>query len=106
MADLFDNFWASGIRKMNKKKARSSFAKVIKSQDDPDAFTDQLIFDVQKRLKGNQLGFKEMHPTTYLNGERWEDELPHNDTCDALDRLVDRSWADGMVEEKLISTSN
>lgn len=29
-----------------------------------------------RRAAAEQMGFDKMHPTTYLNGERWEDELP------------------------------
>ena len=72
---LFDRFWASGIRKVNKKKAKSIFDRLIKSQPDPDMFADNLCQDVQKRIASGQLGFTEMHPTTYLNGERWNDDI-------------------------------
>jgi len=102
MTTLFDRFWASGIRKMDKKRnARRAFDRVMKGQKDPEGFVDMLIFDIQARLKGNQLGFDKMYPATYLNGERWEDELPHSQ--DALGRLTDTSWADGMREQGLLN---
>jgi len=78
----FDNFWKSGIRKVNKKKTKSLFSNLLKRQGDRDSqrkFTGMLINDVRKRLNSNQLGFAEMHPTTYLNGERWNDEVITND---------------------------
>lgn len=71
---LFDEFWKSGIRKANKKKAQSLFNNLLKKQGTPHKFTDMLIADIQERLRINQQGFSEMHPTTYLNGERWNDE--------------------------------
>lgn len=74
---LFELFWQSGIRKVNKKKSRPLFNKVLKSQESPAMFTDKLISDVTRRLNSSQLGFAEMHPTTYLNGERWHDEVTH-----------------------------
>jgi uncharacterized protein YdaU (DUF1376 family) len=76
----FEQFWISGIRKVNKKAAKPKFQKIITSMSKPDGptiydITNQLINDVKSRLSTGQLGFAEMHPTTYLNGERWNDEL-------------------------------
>lgn len=72
---LFDKFWLSGIRKVNKKKARPLFLKILAKEDDKVFFASSLCNDVHLRLMANQLGFAEMHPTTYLNGERWNDEI-------------------------------
>ncbi len=71
---LFDQFWASGIRKSNKKKARLAFDRALPREGKP-FFTDRLCRDIAARIHADQLGFTEMHPTTYLNGERWEDEI-------------------------------
>lgn len=74
----FDLFWSSGIRKVNKKKSLSIFKSLAKKNCTKD-FTVELmagsmVTDIKQRLANNQLGFAEMHPTTYLNGERWNDE--------------------------------
>lgn len=79
----FDQFWGSGIRKVNKKKSKPLFSKILKeyaTEDGPTAydFTTAMVNDIKKRLNSNQLGFAEMHPTTYLNGERWNDEVINN----------------------------
>lgn len=77
--ELFEQFWLSGIRKVNKKKSLILFNNLLKKQPDPKDFTTKLIIDVKTRFDSNQLGFAEMHPTTYLNGERWNDEVkPHD----------------------------
>lgn len=76
---LFDMFWKSGIRKLNKKKSQSLFSNLLKKESDPENFTMSLCEDVTRRLNSNQLGFAQMHPTTYLNGERWNDEVITND---------------------------
>jgi hypothetical protein len=77
--ELFEQFWRSGIRKVNKKKSLILFNNLLKKQPDPKDFTTKLIIDVKTRFDSNQLGFAEMHPTTYLNGERWNDEVkPHD----------------------------
>lgn len=72
----FPAFWSAGMCKKNKKRAQSLFVQIANKQDDPEKFTQKLVADIQARLKRKQLGFDEMHPTTYLNGERWEDDLP------------------------------
>ena len=77
---LFDDFWHSGIRKVNKKKAKALFSNLLKKPRELSKldFTYRLIQDIKTRLASNQLGFAEMHPTTYLNGERWNDEVTPN----------------------------
>ena len=101
--EMFDLFYNAGMRKLNKKKALQAFLKVVKSQDiSPWEATQRLVEDVQKRLAANQFGFDRMHPTTYLNGERWEDEHVKEEvsslTASTRDitteqLLNDRSWA-------------
>ena len=75
---LFDRFWMAGMKKQDKKKARVAFDRVIKAKPDKEAFVDNLVLDIQKRLSLDQLGFDKLHPTTYLNGERWEDDYAEN----------------------------
>ena len=69
----FDDFWKMYPRKTDKKKAMAAWAKV-KPDDD---LAIKIITNVSNRLasgewvKGSQYI---MHPTTYLNGARWDDE--------------------------------
>lgn len=97
---LFEIFWMSGMRKMKKKKAKKIFMIRIENNDYPEQFTQMLVNDVHRRLSTNQLGFKEMHPTTYLNNERWDDEiredsnLPVETMKSTVERMTDRSWAE------------
>ncbi len=74
----FDHFWSAGMRKVNKKKSLSSFKSIAKKHCNKDFTVEQMAEcmhqDVRQRLSNNQLGFAEMHPTTYINGERWNDE--------------------------------
>ncbi len=81
--DLFERFWLAGMRKISKKKAKPLFNRVLKERNkdvwiSAEEFVDFLILDIQTRLQVKQFGFKEMHPTTYLNGERWDDEIVMN----------------------------
>ena len=73
----FERFWAAGMRKVGKKSAWAAFERVYKTlgREDWENFTEFLVLDVKKRLDLGQLGFDQMHPTTYLNGERWTDEV-------------------------------
>ena len=77
---LFELFWLAGMKKTNKKKAKPLFLAIIKKAGPTyeEATTTMLIGDIKKRLTSNQLGFDQMHPTTYLNGERWNDEVIPN----------------------------
>ena len=77
----FEKFWNAGMRKVNKKKALSSFianyelynAKYPTELED---FTQILVGDVKKRIRLGEFGFDKLHPMTYLNNWRWEDESP------------------------------
>ena len=72
---LFEMFWSAGMRKVNKSGAKKSFiAQLKKTEKTADEFTEMLVNDVKSRL-GKQYGFDSLHPTTYLNGQRWSDEL-------------------------------
>lgn len=70
--DAFDRFWAAYPLKVGKKKARDAFAKVKVSVD--------VLLAALERQKKTEAWTKDggkyiPHPTTWLNGERWEDEV-------------------------------
>ena len=68
----FERFWSAWPVKRNKVKAKQAFSKKKFSKDD----VDTLIADVIERQKLDKQwkqGFIP-HCSTYLNGERWEDE--------------------------------
>lgn len=73
-------FWLAGMCKTGKKNARSAFRTQYQewrriSGGTPDQFASFLAGDISSRM-GKQFGFEKLHPTTYLNGKRWEDEKP------------------------------
>ena len=84
--ELFERFWCAGMRKSNKKKAKIAFNRTLKSISNKEAFVDSLIVDIRERLQLDQLGFKNMLPTTYLNGERWEDEKVRRNSAGVVPR--------------------
>ena len=72
----FDVFYSAGLPKRGgKEKALAVFKKKAKGKDASE-FADLLSRDISNRLAMNQFGFEKTHPTTYLNGERWNDDLP------------------------------
>lgn len=71
---LFDSFWKAYPRKTNKGFAKKVFAK-MKVTDDLLAKMLKAI-EVQKRSVWKDKDPQYIpHPSTWLNGERWEDEL-------------------------------
>jgi hypothetical protein len=73
--DLFAIFWDNYPRKTNKKLAQSAFKTAVKDEDT----LNSIITNIQERIEGgdwelNNKGFIP-HPSTYLNGRRWEDEV-------------------------------
>ena len=94
---LFEQFWLAGLPKVNKKKALAAFKSVLKRDVlQNDAMTAVLIADVKQRLAASQFGFSKLHPTTYLNGERWNDDAPVNNSQSFDDINNDTSWIEGM----------
>lgn len=79
--DAFENiFWLAGMRKLEKKSAKSAFRTQyqIWRRDNggtPEEFATFLAGDIASRV-GKQFGFDKLHPSTYLNGQRWNDEKP------------------------------
>lgn len=77
----FENiFWLAGMRKTGKKNAGSAFRTQFaawrkETHGSPEEFASMLAEDIRQRV-GAQFGFDRMHPATYLNGQRWNDEKP------------------------------
>lgn len=110
--ECFEAFWRSGIKKANKKKTQSLFGKLLAKHPDPWQFTNKLVSDVQARLSVDQLGFRSMLPTTYLNNERWEDEISKGEVresyqttyrkislAEETERATDEAFADIAARE-------
>ncbi|MBE7395113.1 hypothetical protein [Pasteurella multocida] len=80
LENTFDVFWKVYKAKLNKSGALKSFKSAYKKYSQktqksaPQEFAEMLVCDVQKRLSLGQFGFDKLHPTTYLNNARWEDE--------------------------------
>ena len=72
----FDLFWSKYPKKVKKQKARELWAKLA-----PDAALSAVILDALDRQRRSDQWTRDggryvPDPTTWLNGRRWEDELP------------------------------
>ena len=75
-AERFDRFWMAYPRKENKQKALAAFVKLH-----PDEATLAAMLAAIERQKASDQWQEDggrfiPHPTTWLNGKRWEDETP------------------------------
>lgn len=71
----FELFYDAGLPKKNRKKAETAFKTQAKKHGNPVAFAKMLTENIKGRLGTNELGFDAMHPSTYLNQQRWLDEV-------------------------------
>lgn len=76
--EFFDVFWDGYPKKADKKKAEVKFKTIVKSlkikDDDLLDFSNFLVKDCSRRFANTEKQFIPL-ATTYLNGERWNDEL-------------------------------
>ncbi|EKS5614906.1 replication protein [Salmonella enterica] len=73
-------FWCAGMRKAGKKNAASAFRTQFRewrkiTRGTASEFATMLAEDIARR-NGKQFGFDRLLPSSYLNGQRWNDEKP------------------------------
>ncbi|HBJ0604236.1 TPA: helix-turn-helix domain-containing protein [Escherichia coli] len=73
-------FWCAGMRKAGKKNAASAFRTQFRewrktTRGTASEFATMLAEDIACRI-GKQFGFDRLLPSSYLNGQRWNDEKP------------------------------
>lgn len=71
---LFDKFWACYPRREGKQMAKKAFLKIKPDE----ALLNTMLEAIQKQKQSAQWSDPQYipHPTTWLNGRRWEDEMP------------------------------
>lgn len=75
----FEIFYSAGLTKKSKVKAFAKFKSLAKEMKaDPIEFGQLLATDVKSRIAKHQFGIDKLHPSTYLNNQRWTDE--HEET--------------------------
>jgi len=70
--ECFERVWAVKGKRGAKQKAKEKY-KVLsmgESKEDLDAFTSCLVEDISSKI--DEIGFRELHLTSYLNQQRWE----------------------------------
>lgn len=100
--DDFDIFWKAGMAKNNRKKAFSLFESLAPKHGGTFEFAKMLREDINERINVGQMGFDAMHPTTYLNGERWNDEIKTPPLLNAGVSVVDQSAFVGSTDQSKI----
>ena len=72
---LFDEFWKEYPRKTAKKKAKERFVKIFSGKNPPELKTLLEALENHKRSKQWSQDKIIPHASTWLNQERWEDEM-------------------------------
>lgn len=100
--DSFEIFWKAGLPKVKKQAAIKAFIAKLKSSGmSAKEFATMLATDINKRLTAKQFGFDQLHPTTYLNGSRWEDEIIESKVKTELPRhFGDIDYAEGLTQNE------
>lgn len=81
--DSFEYWWKHYPRKLAKKAAEKAWKKTIKKMDEQTVrdLTNHIVADVKLRMdslsngEDKFIGFDRLHPTTYLNQERYNDDV-------------------------------
>lgn len=71
----FDIFWKEYPKKINRKKAKDKFFKICKDEENFNKIMNGLKKYKQTPQWKKDNGEFIPHPTTWLNGERWNDEI-------------------------------
>ncbi|MDC8803913.1 replication protein [Halomonas pacifica] len=76
LRDAFEVFYGAGLPKKDRKRAEDKFKRTAKRLNcDPMELAQYLANDIAKRIAAEQQGIDRLHPTTYLNNERWLDDI-------------------------------
>jgi len=82
---LFDDFWKAYPRKSNKGFAKKVFDKLKVDQELLNKMLQALALQTRTVWKDKDQQYIP-HPSTWLNGERWEDEIAVDQAMSAADR--------------------
>ena len=97
-ADTFDAFWEKVPAKVNKQQARKAWQKMRPA--DRRAADDAVVDWFAWWRKSNPQA-SWIHPATYLNGRRWEDEGWQPQQASTVDRAA--FWADSIKAGRYVS---
>lgn len=92
--NAFDIFYSAGLVKKSKIKALSTFKSLVKQMScDPMEFAELLKRDIEYRINNNQFGIDKLHPSTYLNQQRWTDEYDSQESNNGIPQAVGKQSA-------------
>lgn len=99
----FEQFWSAWPRREAKKAAQRAWDKL--SSTKKIAALQALPAHVEQWRKENRARCHIPHPATWLNGERWEDELAGNDMFPAVPKPKTQSgppwWSSHVLMERM-----
>jgi len=95
----FDEFWEAYPRKVGKASAKKVWDRLK-----PNAELKTKILDAVEKQKSSVQWSSDNgqfipHPTTWLNGERWGDDLPRFGRCRSMANFTQRSYDDDFFEQ-------
>ena len=72
--ECFERLWAAKGKRGAKAKAKEKYKSIAKGEpaEALEEFTSCLVLDIEDQIKSDEIGFRELHLTTYLNQQRWE----------------------------------
>lgn len=102
----FDSFWSAYPRHTNKKAAQQAFQKI-----NPDSDLLNIMLQSVAAWKQSQQWTKDggqfiPHPATWLNGHRWEDELPKERAFSGKTVTAQQYTQRDYSEEELLAVSD
>lgn len=96
--DAFDKFWSAYHNKKSKPATEKAFKAAIKREGikDLDAFVKMLIDDCKAKLSAGEFGFDRLHGSTYLNNNRWEDDITLTESQNKPEGPVQYGYCNGL----------
>jgi flagellar biosynthesis GTPase FlhF len=97
--DAFDEFWSSYHVKKNKPTAEKAFTKAVEREkpNDLQEFVSMLAKDCKTRIASDEFGFDRLHASTYLNNNRWEDEVSLPESQNKTENSISSGFYDGYI---------
>lgn len=100
MDEPFETFWKSYPRKVGKGAARKLFFRLR-----CDKYLDTILEAIEEQRKCEQWndsgGRFIPHPATWLNQERWDDEMPETASTRSTLEIKSLTQADGVIKEAI-----
>ena len=99
LKDLFDSFWKNYPKKADKKKAGVAFNRLSKEKK------EKAITDCKTRYSGTDKKYIPL-ATTYIHGERWDDEAINNKPADKHGGFQEKDYQSGATPQSQLEWMN